>query len=290
MNKSVTENILITGITGFLGRNLVKHIKKHSLSYNICGIGNSEKKIVFFKRTHPEIKVYKMNISDEDFKNCLRTIMKKENIHYVIHSAAMKYVEICEHNPIETIKTNVLASKVIIDLCIESKVKNLLCLSTDKSNTPFNIYGMSKNIMERMVLSEGYSIYQGANFFGSDGSVIDIWFNQKCNNIPLTVTDLNHVRYFNDIEHICDKIIKGLDKKCIILPDYVYKIQLGTLLTAFQKKFEYNKVQLMGKTTYEKAIEELDPSITDIRELDIDGTLTLLNDYFVENNVIIEKL
>lgn len=287
----MSQNILITGITGFLGRNLVKYIKEKSLPYNIFGIGNSEKKIVLFKKTYPNVKLYKYNITDPDFQKELALILQRDKIDYVIHSAAMKYVDICEMNPIETIKTNVYASKIIIDVCTQYKIKNMISLSTDKSNTPFNVYGMSKNIMERMTLARGYTVYQGANFFGSDGSVIDIWFNQKCNNQPLTVTDLNHIRYFNDIGHICDKIIKGLDSKLIILPDFVYKIQLSTLLNAFKTKFNYEKIQIVGKTLYEKTIEELDPAITDIRELDVDATIQLLNEYFDGgNNQIIEKI
>jgi UDP-N-acetylglucosamine 4,6-dehydratase len=286
----MSKNILITGITGFLGRNLVKYIKDKQISCKIFGIGNSEKKIVLFKKTYPDVKVYKHNITDPDFQRELEVILLRDKIDYVIHSAAMKYVDICEMNPIETIKTNVYASKIIIDVCTQHKVKNMISLSTDKSNTPFNVYGMSKNIMERMTLANGYTVYQGANFFGSDGSVIDIWFNQKCNNQPLTVTDLNHIRYFNDIGHICEKIINGLDTKLIILPDYVYKIQLSTLLNAFKTKFNYDKIQIVGKTCFEKTIEELDPTITDIRELDVDATIKLLDEYFSGNNLIIEKI
>ncbi len=282
-------NILITGATGFLGRHLIRYIFENDLPFNIFGLANSEKKISLFKRKR-DIKIYKLNLTDANFYDRFDSILKINKIDYVIHSAAMKHVDICEENPVLALQTNTIASSQIVELCQINNVKNLICLSTDKSNTPFNVYGMSKNIMERIVLKANYSIYQGANFFGSDGSVIDIWFNQMCSKNPLTVTDLSHIRYFNDIDYIAKILLENLDSKGIILPKFVYKIQLDKLLKAFIKKFNYSEVKEIGKRNFEKAIEDLDPAINDIRELDLDGTVKLLDNLFESNSINISNL
>ena len=281
------NNILITGVTGFLGRHLVKYIIDNKLNYNIVGLANSEKKIALF--THrADVKIYKLNLTSDNFYNDFNNILQSQSVNYVIHNAAMKFVDICEDNPIETLKINTIASEQIVNLCKINRIKNLICLSTDKSNTPFNVYGMSKNIMERIVLKQGYSIYQGANFFGSDGSVLDIWFNQMCSKKPLTVTDVSLTRYFINIHSVCESLMTNIDKIGIILPSEVYKINIGTLLEAFCHKFNYNNKIYTGKKYFEKEIEELDPSITKIIELDFDKTLILLNSFFdnIQINVI----
>ena len=283
------NNILITGITGFLGRNLVKYIIDNDLKYNIFGLANSEKKISLLAN-YPNIKIYKLNLLNDFFYNEFDKILKINKINYVIHNAAMKHVDICENNPIETLRTNTIASSQIVDLCKINNIKNLMCLSTDKSNFPFNIYGMSKNIMEKIVLGQNYSIYQGANFFGSDGSVVDIWFNQMSSKLPLSVTDRSYIRYFTDITYVCQNLMDNIDRVGIILPKIVYKINIGLLLDAFCHKFEYVNIVDIGKKIFEKEIEDLDPSITDIIELDFNGTVEFMDSFFDGNKIDVTKL
>ncbi len=111
-----------------------------------------------------------------------------------------------------------------------------------------------------------------------------------CSKNPLTVTDLSHIRYFNDIDYIAKILLENLDSKGIILPKFVYKIQLDKLLKAFIKKFNYSEVKEIGKRNFEKAIEDLDPAINDIRELDLDGTVKLLDNLFESNSINISNL
>lgn len=282
------KTILITGITGFLGRNMVRYIKTYNLNYNIIGLANSEKKIELFNKDF-NVKVYKINLTSDSFYNKFDVILKQHKVDYVIHSAAMKHVNICEANLLETIRTNVIASAQIVDLCKINNVKNLICLSTDKANTPFNAYGMSKNLMEKYTLDNDYSVYQGANFFGSDGSVIDIWFNQMCSKIPLTITDLSCIRYFNNVEYIIEVILKNIDTKGIFLPKYVYEIKLSDLHMAFTRKFNFYEQNVVGRQSFEKIIEELNPEITDIRKLDVDGIAALLDNFFSTSKINIIK-
>ena len=104
------KNILITGITGSLGRTLCKALLNKN-DFNIIGIYNSEQKYAHFKRDilFKNIKCYKINISNNnDLYKSLEFIIKSHNINYIIHSAAMKHVEICNYNPNEATITSCL--------------------------------------------------------------------------------------------------------------------------------------------------------------------------------------
>ena len=274
------KTVLITGITGSLGRILTNQLVL-SGEYNIIGIYNSEQKYAHFKRTNKfnNIKCYKINISDGRFSEELDHIFRTSEIDYVIHSAAMKHVDICEENMKLAINTNVIASETLVKKCVEYKVKNLIALSTDKSLEPCNVYGYSKLLMQNHVLSHNYAVYQGANFFWSDGSVLDIWKEQMLLNRPLTVTNLDHIRYFNTIDDVATIIINNLDTKGIILPNFVYVIKLRDLYNAFIKHYEYDKFITTGCNNYEKNIEQLDDDIKIRISIDEDKILELIRQY-----------
>lgn len=252
-------NILITGITGFLGRNLVNYIQNiKKMDCNIIGTAYSESKYAYFKKQFPSVKSYMVDLGSSDIGSDLETIIKKHDINYIIHCAAMKHVDICQENPVRAIKVNTIASHIIIDLAKKYNIKNMIALSTDKTNNPCNTYGMAKFIMQENVISNNFSVYQGANFFWSDGSVLDVWLNQVAKKRPITIRNSNHTRYFNTIDHVCEKIMENIDEKNkIILPDYVYVINMKDLLDAFCQYFNYYNVETIPEYDYEKNIEEL---------------------------------
>ena len=276
------KNILITGITGSLGRTLCKNLINNN-NYNIFGIYNSEQKFAHFKRNKQfkSIKCFKLNISDITFESKINYIIKDNQINYLIHSAAMKHVDICEENQIEAVNTNIIASEILIKCCKLNNVTNMIGLSTDKTIEPCNIYGYSKLMMQNIILKNGYSIYQGANFFWSDGSVLDIWMNQMNKKKPLTVTNLNHQRYFNTLNFVSDLLVKNLDtKNTIILPESVYLIKIEDLLYAFMEYFNYNNYNIIGSESVEKNIEQLDDTISNRISINKDEIKELIKEYF----------
>jgi FlaA1/EpsC-like NDP-sugar epimerase len=240
--------ILITGITGFLGRNLAKNI-----SGDVIGIGHSQQKIAEFQRQFPSIPVYLDDIED---------VIIRHKVDYIIHCAAVKYIEFGEQYPMHTVNTNITDTDNIIRLANKYKLKNVIAISTDKANSPSCIYGMSKYIMERIVLMNNYTVFQGVNFFWSDGSVFDIWHKQYLHKKPLTVTNLDNVRYFSFIDDVCRHIIGNLDSRGVIcLPDTVYEISLRQCLDVFCKYFDYHDVRIVGGKPYEKTVEVISENI-----------------------------
>jgi UDP-N-acetylglucosamine 4,6-dehydratase/5-epimerase len=274
-------NILITGITGFFGRNFTDYLTKKKINCTIIGTAHSECKLAYFKKIFPHVKTYVVELSSDKVESDLEYIVSTHKIDYIVHSAAMKHVDICQDNPSMAYRVNAAATDFLIKVAKRNNIKNLIALSTDKSNNPCNTYGIVKYIMQENVLASGSSVYQGANFFWSDGSVLDIWFNQYIKNKPLSVRNCQHVRYFNTIDHVCEKIFENLDEKNkIILPDHVYVIKMSDLLEAFKQFFKYDNVQMVPQYNYEKEIEILRDEITNKISLTKDQLMSFVEQYY----------
>lgn len=274
-------NVLITGITGFFGRNFIKYVIDNNIECNIVGTAHSECKLSYFKKFYPNVKTYLVDLSSEKLDLDIDYIIKTNNIDYIIHSAAMKHVDICQENPMMALRVNAISSDILIKVAKKNGIKNIIALSTDKSNNPCNTYGMTKYIMQDNMLKNGYSVYQGANFFWSDGSVLDIWFNQYIRNKPLTIRNPNHVRYFNTIDHVCERVYKNLDtKSTVILPDHVYVVKLKDLFEAFKEYFGYDNSKDIDHYNFEKDIELLDEKITNKIDLGKEDLIKLIDSFY----------
>jgi len=260
------KNILIVGITGFLGRNFAKKIwYEYKDIYNIIGTGLSPNKIELFKNirrswnaTELDIPTHCIDIVND--YNKLENIFQDNNIHYVIHCAALKYIDIATKQPEKAIDININGTLNILKLSKKYNVKNLIGISTDKANKPKNTYGMTKYLMEELIKKYKYTIYQGVNFFWSDGSVLDIWRRQILKNDNLCITNFEQERYYSNINDICEDIIINIDNKNkIIIPSKIFKIKLLDLFNSFVKYFNYdkNKCFFIGYRTNEKKIEDL---------------------------------
>ncbi len=290
------KTILIIGITGFLGRNLSKMLWfKYKEKYKIIGTGLSPNKINQFKITRrnwgaveDDIPCHCIDIVYDMDK--LDFIMKNNKIDYIIHCAALKYIDIAEKDPSKCIDINIVGTKNIITLANKYNVDNLVALSTDKANVPINTYGMTKYLMEQMILQYNYSIYQGVNFFWSDGSVLDIWYRQIRRKEKLCVTDLNQERYYSSVEDICNDIINNIStKKIVITPTNIFKIKLNDLFNSMIQFFNYDKkkIFLMGYRENEKQVEILhnNQNIDKIIEYDQEKIINLIGKTLKETDL-----
>ena len=277
---SKKETILIIGITGFLGRNLTKKLwYENKNKYNIIGTGLSPNKIFNLKNlrrgwgaTYNDIPIHLIDIVCDKHK--LENIFKSTKIDYVIHCAALKYIDISTKQPEKAIDININGTLNILKLAKKYNVKNLIGISTDKANKQINTYGMTKYLMEELIKKYNYSIYQGVNFFWSDGSVLDVWRRQILNNKELCVTNFNQERYYSNIDDISNDILNNLNNKNkFITPSNIYKIKLLDLFKAFIKYFNYNekKCFFLGNRENEKMIEDIleDKIYENLNEKDI---------------------
>ena len=178
--------ILITGITGSLGTALVEEGIKRN--HHIIGVAHSEKRNKLMQLQYPNIELHAADISDGE---ALDRIISRCNVDYIVHCAAMKYIDICENNPTRAVDVNINGSRNIINSAYRHGVKNVIAVSTDKAINPSCVYGSTKLLMEKMMLENNYSVIQGVNFFFSSGSVLEIWQRAKDKQEPIKVNTNN---------------------------------------------------------------------------------------------------
>jgi UDP-N-acetylglucosamine 4,6-dehydratase/5-epimerase len=210
-------SILITGGTGSLGKSLVKFLLKNTKVRRIAIFSRDELKQHSFRNeidNNPRLRWFVGDIRDiERLKRSLH------GVDYVIHAAALKQVDTGEYNPMEFIKTNILGSQNVIEACIDSGVKRVVALSTDKASSPINLYGATKLTADKLFTaannySHGYgthfSVVRYGNVMGSRGSVIPFWQQLAQLGVPLPITDLRMTRFWISLEQAVEFVVDSL--------------------------------------------------------------------------------
>jgi UDP-N-acetylglucosamine 4,6-dehydratase len=143
-----------------------------------------------------------------------------KDIDYVIHAAALKQVDTGEYNPMEFIKTNVLGSQNVIDASIETGVKRLVALSTDKASSPINLYGATKLTADKLFIAANnysytygttFSVVRYGNVMGSRGSVVPFFKQLAEDGKPLPITDLRMTRFWISIDQAVRFVVNSLE-------------------------------------------------------------------------------
>lgn len=195
--------VLVTGGTGSFGKKFIQIMLEE---YHPA-------KLIVFSRD--ELKQHEMRVSGfdhpslryfiGDIRDLPRLTRAMDGVDIVIHAAALKQVPACEYNPMEAIKTNILGSSNVIDAALDTGVKRVMALSTDKAVSPVNLYGATKLAAEKLFVQS--NTYTGAkatrfacvrygNVVGSRGSVIPIFIKQRENGGKLTITDDRMTRFW----------------------------------------------------------------------------------------------
>ena len=209
------KKILITGGTGYLGRNLANFYKK---KYKIFLVARNNKQNFLIKNL-TNCEVIPLDVSNiESVYDCLN--YTKPDI--VIHAAATKFVDLSEKFPFECIDINILGSTNVVRACINKKVPTVIGVSTDKASPPIkNIYGLSKSCMERLFCSsEPYGktkfvCVRYGNVTWSTGSVLPIWKQMLNKDGLILTTGPNMRRFFFSVDQavsLVDQALKFKDK------------------------------------------------------------------------------
>ena len=179
MSELSGSSILITGGTGSFGKAFITHALEHL----------DPKRLVVFSRD--ELKQYEVRqlFNDDprlrwfigDIRDERRLLRAMHNVDYVVHAAALKQVDTAEYNPFEFVKTNVLGSQNVIEAAIDTGVKKVVALSTDKASSPINLYGATKLTADKLFITGNhyaaayatrFAVVRYGNVMGSRGSVI----------------------------------------------------------------------------------------------------------------------
>ena len=143
--------------------------------------------------------------------------MAGENVDIVIHTAAVKNIEISEFNPIQTIETNITGTVNMINMCMTNKPKKFLNISTDKAADATTLYGTTKNIGEKLTSWAGshvsptkFASARFGNVIETRGNVFEVWNEENKEGRPLSITDPNMKRYFFNIEQAVSFVLECL--------------------------------------------------------------------------------
>ncbi|MDA7579208.1 polysaccharide biosynthesis protein [Alphaproteobacteria bacterium] len=202
--------LLVAGGTGSFGNAVVRRF----LDYDIREIrifSRDELKQDEMRKTYNNDKL-NFYLGDVRDKGSINDAMR--GVDYVFHAAALKQVPSCEFYPMQAVKTNIVGTENLLDSAIDAGVKKVIALSTDKAVYPINAMGISKAMMERVVVSKGRNVKDTmiactryGNVMASRGSVIPLFIDQIRNETPITITDPNMSRFMMSLDQAVDLVI-----------------------------------------------------------------------------------
>ncbi len=216
MSKPI--QILLTGGTGSFGHEFVRRILASRDDCMIRIYSRDELKQFEMARRFKNDERLRFFIGDIRDGDRLRRAMNEVDV--VVHAAAMKQVPICEYNPAEAVKTNVIGAMNILDACLDAGVSRAIALSTDKAVNPVNLYGATKLCMEKLFIHGNayagrqdtrFAVVRYGNVVGSRGSVIPLFLDQADTGV-MTVTDERMTRFWISLEQAVDLVLLAMDE------------------------------------------------------------------------------
>ena len=211
------KNVLITGGSGSLGTALTRKILESDVKAVRIFSRNESKQL----EMQNEINDSRVRFLIGDVRDLDRLAMAMENVDVVIHAAALKHVPVVEYNPFEAIKTNILGTQNVIHACLKENVETAICIGTDKAVAPYNTYGSTKHLMERLFVTASnylnpeqhktrFICVRYGNVLGSSGSVIPKFIEQAKADKPISITDSTMTRFNITMNQAIDLIFKAI--------------------------------------------------------------------------------
>lgn len=217
------KSVLITGGTGSFGRTFARRLLTEDLCHKVIIISRDEWKQWEMRQSDPIFNHPKIRYFLGDVRDAPRLARAFNEVHFIVHAAALKQVPAAEYNPSEFVKTNVLGAMNIIDQAIDSGVEKVIALSTDKAVNPINLYGATKLCSDRLFVAgnayvgaRGYptmSVVRYGNVLNSRGSVIPLWKKLVNEGAPsLPITDKRMTRFWITLEQSVDFVMKCFER------------------------------------------------------------------------------
>jgi len=258
--------LLITGGTGSFGNAVLKRFLETDIK-EIRIFSRDEKKQDDMRKKYHSAKL-KFYIGDvRDYNSILNAT---RGVDYIYHAAALKQVPSCEFHPLEAVKTNVLGTENVLEAAIQNHVKRVVCLSTDKAVYPINAMGISKAMMEKVMVAKSRNLEgldtvicgtRYGNVMASRGSVIPLFVDQIRQRKPLTITDPNMTRFMMTLEDAVDLVLYAFEhgENGDIFVQKAPAATISVLAEALKQllKVEDHPISIMGTRHGEKAFEAL---------------------------------
>lgn len=268
------KNILVTGGTGSIGSALVKKLLE--FDPKVIRVFSNDENAQFeleqkLQDYSPSLRFLVGDVRDKE-----RLQRATENIDVVFHAAALKHVPLCEYNPFEAIKTNVIGTQNLLEVAIDQDVEKVITISTDKAVNPANVMGATKLLAERLTIAANYyrglgktsfSCVRFGNVLASRGSVVQSFEKQIRNGGPVTLTHPHMVRFVMSMDNAIELVLKAAQiaegEEIFIFKMPVLQIRNLTevMIEKLAQKYGYKpkdiEVKVVGKRRGEKLYEEL---------------------------------
>ena len=264
-NSFVNKTLLITGGTGSFGNAVLRRFLNSEFR-EIRIFSRDEKKQDDMRKrlNHPKLKFYIGDVRDSTSVD-----MAVKGVDYIFHAAALKQVPSCEFFPLEAVKTNVLGTDNVLAAAERYAVRRVVILSTDKAAYPINAMGMSKALMEKVMVARSRSLDDNTTIFcgtrygnvmASRGSVIPLFIEQIKEGKPITITDPNMTRFMMTLEDAIDLVLYAFehgrqgDLFVQKAPAATIEVLAKSLLELYGKESE---IRIIGTRHGEKLYETL---------------------------------
>lgn len=268
------DSVLVTGGTGSFGQAFIRKLIK---------VHGTKRVIVFSRDELKQSQMQEALSGDPDF-GCIRyfigDVREKDRLYrafsevdIVVHAAALKQVPAAEYNPIEAIKTNIMGAANVVEASLDSGVKKVLALSTDKAANPINLYGATKLCSDKLFIAARsyarkseteFSVVRYGNVLGSRGSVVPVFLKQMRNGY-LTLTDERMTRFVITLDQGVNFVMKSIDKMEggeIFVPR-LPTMKVTDLATALSSDVEIKSIGIRpGEKLHETMISEDDARLT----------------------------
>ncbi|MDF2538624.1 MAG: polysaccharide biosynthesis protein CapD [Herbinix sp.] len=259
------KTLFISGGTGSFGNAVLKRFLNSEIS-EIRIFSRDEKKQDDMRRYYKNDKI-KYYIGDVRDKQSIKNALY--DVDYIFHAAALKQVPSCEFFPLEAVKTNVIGTDHLLGAAIECSVKKVICLSTDKAAYPINAMGISKAMMEKVLIARARTVDSGetmicctryGNVLASRGSIVPLFIEQIKAGLPLTITNPNMTRFLMSLEEAVELVVYAFEhaKSGDIMVQKSPASSIGDLAEALLELFHAcNDINIIGTRHGEKLYETL---------------------------------
>jgi UDP-N-acetylglucosamine 4,6-dehydratase len=260
------KTLLITGGTGSFGKAVLNRFLNTDIQ-EIRILSRDEKKQDDLRKYYKNSKI-KFYLGDVRDASSLQDPFK--GVDYIFHAAALKQVPSCEFYPLEAVKTNVIGTENVLQTAEQAGVKRVICLSTDKAVYPINAMGISKALMEKVMVAKSRTLDDSkmvicgtryGNVMASRGSVIPLFIDQMKLGIPFTITDPNMTRFMMTLDDAVDLVLyafqHGNNGDILVqkAPAATIEVLAKSILELFDKK--NHPIQIIGTRHGEKLYETL---------------------------------
>jgi UDP-N-acetylglucosamine 4,6-dehydratase len=212
--------VLLTGGTGSFGKKVAEIMLRDYHPKKLIVFSRDELKQHEMRQIYPDSESSPMRYFIGDVRDVDRLRRAMNGVNVVVHAAALKQVPACEYNPIEAVLTNVVGAKNVIEAALDTGVKKVLAISTDKAVNPVNLYGATKLVAEKLFVHAnayrgtgptGFSCVRYGNVVGSRGSVIPLFLKQRSHG-KVTVTDSRMTRFWITLEQGVRFVIRCIEQ------------------------------------------------------------------------------